>query len=94
MTIPTESHTRLHGRWLLIARQAWATVFLTLTAMYAFGFMEVREALSTVCEERLCTLRQQIRQTDTGAQLKGWPGPSVGQKRHTCAGTLTRWRIQ
>ncbi len=51
MSAETESYTRLHGKWLLVVRLAWATVFLTLTAMYAFGFMEVREALSTVCEE-------------------------------------------
>jgi len=81
----TETYTRLHGRWLLIARLAWTAVFTVLTVMYALGFLAVREALSTVGEEQLCTLRQQIRQTDTGAQLKGWPGPSVGQEAaHMC----------
>jgi len=66
MTTQTESHTRLHGRWLLIARMAWAAGFMTLTAMYALGFLAVREVLSTVCEEETCTLRQ------------GWPGPPIG----------------
>lgn len=85
MNVQAESYTRLHGRWLLIARLAWATIFLTLTAMYAFGILAVHEALSTVCEEQLCTLRQQIRQTDSSAQLKGWLGLSVGQEvAHMC----------
>ena len=78
MTTQTESHTRLHGRWLLLARLAWAVVFITLTAMYAFGVLAVREALSTVCEEELCTLRQQIRHTEAGEKVESYPGPPVG----------------
>ena len=78
MSAETESHTRLHGRWLLIARLAWAVVFITLAAMYAFGFLSVQETLSTVCEEEGCTLARQIRHTDEGEKIMGWPGPSVG----------------
>src|SRR6266508_3201276 len=70
--------TILHGRWLLLARLAWAAVFLTLTAMYALGFLAVRDALSTVCEEERCTLRQQIRRTDAGERVVKWPGPPIG----------------
>ena len=66
MTTQTESHTRLHGRWLLIARLAWGIMFVTLTAIYVLGFLAVREALSTVCEDEPCTLRH------------GWPGPPIG----------------
>jgi hypothetical protein len=66
MNDQTESHTRLHGRWLFIARLAWAAGFTVLTVMYVLGFLAVRDALSTVCEEVPCTLRQ------------GWPGPPIG----------------
>jgi signal transduction histidine kinase len=72
------SNTRLHGRWLLVARVAWITAFIVLTVMYAFGFLAVREALSTVCEEKLCTLRQQIRHTEAGEQVMDWGGPPEG----------------
>src|SRR6266508_4782707 len=78
MTAQTESHTSLHGRWLLIARLAWAIGFTALTAMYALGFLAVRDTLSTVCEEERCTLRQQIRHTVKGEQILGWPGPPAG----------------
>lgn len=78
MNTQTESHTRLHGRWLIIARLAWAAGFMALTAMYALGFLAVREALSTVCENELCTLRQQIRRADAGDQGVSWPGPPIG----------------
>ena len=78
MTAQTESHTRLSGRWLLIARLAWAVVFLTLTVMYTFGFLAVRDTLSTVCEQEQCKLVQQIRHTDKGEKIMGWPGPSIG----------------
>ena len=78
MNAQTESHTRLHGRWLLIARLAWAAVFITLTVMYAFSFLAVREALSTVCEEERCTLKQQIRHTAGGDKVISWSGPNIG----------------
>jgi signal transduction histidine kinase len=70
--------TILHGRWLILARLAWAAGFTVLTAMYALGFLAVREVLSTVCNDELCTLRQQIRHTDAGEQIAEWPGPPVG----------------
>ena len=70
--------TRLRGRWLLIARLAWVAVFTVLTVMYALGFVEVREALSTVCEEELCTLSLQIRHTGVGEQVMNFQGPTVG----------------
>ena len=78
MNVQTESYTCLHGRWLLIARLAWAAMFITLTLMYALGFTAVREALSTVCEDELCTLRRQISQSDKGEKILGWPGPPIG----------------
>jgi len=34
MTTQTESHTRLHGRWLLIARVAWIAIVTLATIMY------------------------------------------------------------
>jgi signal transduction histidine kinase len=70
--------TTLRGWWLLIARLVWAAGFTVFTVMYALGFLAVREALSTVCEEELCTLRQQIRHTDAGEQVVPWPGPPIG----------------
>jgi signal transduction histidine kinase len=70
--------TILSSRWLLIARLAWMAVFLTLTIMYAFGFLAVQSALSTVCEDELCTLRQQIRPTEGEERIEGWPGPPIG----------------
>jgi len=70
--------TRLRGRWLFIARLAWAIIFVTLTAMYALGFLAVREVLSTVCEGELCTLGQQIRHTEAGEQTLDYIGPFVG----------------
>ena len=69
---PIESNTRLHGRWLLVARVGWITAFIMLTLMYVLGFLAVHEALSTVCEEELCTLRQQIRHTEAGEQVMDW----------------------
>jgi signal transduction histidine kinase len=74
--------TILHGRWLLVARLAWAAVFTVLTAMYAFGFLAVRDVLSTVCEEETCSLVQQIRHTDAGDQVVSSPGPSIGYADH------------
>ena len=78
MSTETESHTRLHGRWLLIARLAWGILFLTLTAMYSLGFLAVRNTLSTVCEEEPCTLYTQIRHTALGKQVMEWGGPPIG----------------
>ena len=78
MNVQTESYARLHGKWLLIARLAWAATFLVLTLMYALGFLAVREALSTFCEDELCTLRRQISQSDDGEKILGWPGPPIG----------------
>ena len=81
MTIPKgqgASDTTMRGRWLLIARLVWAIGFIALTAMYTFGFMEVREALSTVCEEERCTLRQQTRHTEAGEQVMNWLGSPMG----------------
>ena len=69
MNTQAESYTRLHGRWLLIARLAWAVLFITLTAMYALGFLAVREELSTICEAEPCSLRRQIRNTAAGEKL-------------------------
>ena len=71
MIAQAESSTRLEGNRLLIARLAWAIGFLVLTIMYVLGFLAVRDALSTVCEEELCTLRQQIRHTEAGDKLAG-----------------------
>jgi signal transduction histidine kinase len=71
-------NTILRGRELILARLAWATVIMTLTAMYALGFLAVRQELSTICEKELCTLRQQIRHTDAGEQVVRWAGPHVG----------------
>ena len=34
MTTQTESHTRLHGRWLLLARVAWIAIVTLATIMY------------------------------------------------------------
>jgi signal transduction histidine kinase len=74
----TESHTRLHGRWLTLARLAWAAGFLILSAIYLLGFIAVHDALSTVCEDKLCTLKQQIRHTDAGEKVENYPGPPIG----------------
>ena len=46
--------------------------------MYAFGFMEVHEALSTVCDEEPCTLRQQIRHTEAGEHVMNWQASPIG----------------
>ena len=48
MNSPTESHTRLYGRWLLFARLAWAAMFILLTAMYAFGFLAVHHTQNAI----------------------------------------------
>jgi signal transduction histidine kinase len=63
--------TRLHGRWLWMARLAWAMGFVALAAMYVLGFLTVHEVTSAVCEEERCTLREQIRHM-------GWLGPPIG----------------
>ncbi|HEY9526801.1 MAG TPA: hypothetical protein VIR02_06965, partial [Anaerolineales bacterium] len=78
MNAQAESQTRLRGRWLLFARLAWAVVFITLTAMYAFGFLAVHETLSTICDVEPCSLREQIRRTDAGGQIMRSAGPPVG----------------
>lgn len=78
MNAQSETNTRLQGRWLLIARLACIILFLTLTAMYALGFVAVRDTLSTVCEEERCTLKQQIRHTAGGDKVIGWSGPNIG----------------
>jgi signal transduction histidine kinase len=80
MTIPKEqgaSDTKLRGRWLILARLAWAAVFIALTAMYTFGFLAVRDVLSTVCEAEPCTLGE-IRHTEAGDQISGFMGPPIG----------------
>ena len=78
MSDQTESHTHLHGRWLLIARLVWAAGFMVLTVMYGLGFMALHEVFSTVCEDERCTLRQQVRHTDSGNEMVGYPGPPIG----------------
>jgi signal transduction histidine kinase len=72
------SGSTVRGRWLPIVRWAWITGFIALTLMYVFGFLAVHEALSTVCEEKLCTLRLQIRHTEAGEQVMDWGGPPEG----------------
>jgi signal transduction histidine kinase len=74
----SSSFTRLHGRWLWIARLAWMAGFVALAAMYLLGFLTVHELMSTVCEEERCTLREQIRHSETGEEFLGWPGPPIG----------------
>jgi hypothetical protein len=74
----SSSFTRLHGRWLWMARLAWGVGFVALAAMYVLGFLAVQEVTSAVCEEERCTLRQQIRHTEAGEELLGWPGPPIG----------------
>ena len=76
-TTESISRTVLHGRWLLIARLAWITMFIALTMMYVFGFLAVRETLSTVCEDGPCTLGAQIQQTDSGERVMKF-GPPFG----------------
>ena len=78
MNAQSETNTRLQGKWLLIARLAWIILFLTLTTMYALGFVAVRDTLSTVCEEERCTLKQQIRHTEAGDKVISWSGPNIG----------------
>ncbi len=70
--------TTLRGRWLLVARLAWVVLFMVLTIMYALGFAEVRETLSTVCEVELCTLDLQIRHTGVGEEVMNFQGPPFG----------------
>jgi signal transduction histidine kinase len=70
--------TRLRGYWLLVARLAWVAVFIGLTIMYTFGFLAVRDVLSTVCEAEPCTLGKQIRHTEAGEQILDYIGPPVG----------------
>jgi signal transduction histidine kinase len=70
--------TRLRGRWLLIARLAWVAVFTVLTIMYTLSFVEVREALSTVCEEELCSLDLQIQHSGVGERVMNFQGSPVG----------------
>ncbi len=71
-------HTRLRGGWLRVARLAWVAGFTALAAMYALGFLAVREVLSTVCEEEFCTLTRQVRHTGAGERVLRWPGPPIG----------------
>ena len=78
MNVQSETNANLQGKWLLIARLAWAVVFLTLSGMYAFSFVEVREALSTVCKVELCTLDLQIRHTGVGEEVMNFQGPPFG----------------
>ena len=70
--------TILRGRWLIVARLVWAVVFITLTAIYALGFLAVHETLSTLCNAEPCSLREQIRHTDAGEQIMRSAGPPVG----------------
>jgi len=70
--------TGLRGRSLILARLAWAAGFIGLTVVYIFGFLVVRDALSTVCEDGQCTLTQQIRHTNAGDQVVTSAGPSIG----------------
>ena len=78
MNARAESQTRLRGRWLLFARLAWVVVFITLTALYAFGFLAVHETLSTICEAEPCTLTEQTRSTNAGDKIVRSAGPTVG----------------
>ena len=78
MNTQTESYTRIHDRWLLVARLAWVIMFTVLTVMYVLGFLAVHDVLSTVCQDERCTLRQQIRHTDAGDEMVGYPGPPIG----------------
>ena len=72
------AYTKLRGHWLLITRVAWVIGFITLTVMYALGFLAVRDVLSTVCEAEPCTLGQQIRHAEAGDQIMGFLGPPIG----------------
>jgi signal transduction histidine kinase len=77
MSVQTESHASLHGKWLLIVQIAWGIGLVTLAVMYVLGFLAVRQVLSKVCEEKVCTLARQMRHVD-GDQVVNWPGPPIG----------------
>ena len=53
-----ETDTRLHGRWLLLARIIWfALVALTLSACFA-NLLEYVTELQTVCQLAVCSFGQ------------------------------------
>lgn len=78
MNAPTESLTRLQGKWLLVAQLAWVIGLIVLAAMHVLGFLAVHALLSTVCEDAHCTLQRQVRHTAAGDQVIGWAGPPIG----------------
>src|SRR5215216_2038125 len=54
MKAQAESYTRLHGRWLLIARLAWVTVVMLSMIVYAAAAPVALHILATPCNFEPC----------------------------------------
>ncbi len=71
MTTQTESYTRLHGRWLLIARLAWVATAILATIMHIAAAPVAFDLLRTPCYESPCdTQFQTPSEADSQASLE------------------------
>jgi signal transduction histidine kinase len=54
MSIQAEAHTRLHGRWLLVARLAWIAIAILTTMMHMVALPVAFNLLRTPCYQEPC----------------------------------------
>jgi signal transduction histidine kinase len=54
MTTPTESHTRLRGRWLILARLAWISIAILAAIIYTAAVPVAFNLLRTPCYVEPC----------------------------------------
>src|SRR5215510_10021961 len=81
----TDSHTRLHGRWLLLARLAWIAIAILTTIMHIVALPVAFNLLRTPCYQEPCDTRFQ---TPSGTE-------SAGQEEASLKGAWqsTIWEI-
>src|SRR5229473_2715025 len=75
-SVCNESETRLHGRWLLLARGLWITLVVLTLAIFFASLPVYLAQVQTPCAGMACALSQQLSPGQVGA-LKGM-GLSLG----------------
>lgn len=60
MSVETESHTRLHGRWLLLARLAWVAIAILATIMHIVALPVAFNLFRSSCYQEPCDTPFQI----------------------------------
>ncbi len=76
--LPASENAVVPAPWRSVVRVLWVIGFCVVTVSYALGLLAVHGILRAPCEVESCTLREQVRHTETGEEVLRWPGPPIG----------------